>query len=187
MTTPDESGPQKPCLVCGLFIPAAAKVCTHCDRAQNPWIRGITRLSMVGAALAALIPLANGAWSLRTIAMGQHRADIRVRAVACGPDGVTVAVMNFGRGPAVVTKPGFSVDGPHAGDASKISLRMDSEAKIIAASEVQNVTLTGWLGKLSTDLPRTTSPGSCTFRTTLTVEDVDSVSQREAQCSCPGI
>jgi hypothetical protein len=64
---------------------------------------------------------------------------------------------------------------------------MDSEAKIIAASEVQNVTLTGWLGKLSTDLPRTTSPGSCTFRTTLTVEDVDSVSQREAQCSCPGI
>ena len=181
----DEPEQQKACVVCALRIPEAAKICTHCSSPQNRWIRRLGRVGVVGAAIAALIPLVDGAWSLREIARGQHRADVRVRAVVCKPEGIVVAVMNFGRGPAVVTNPVLRVDGPHLGDASKVGLQMDVDAKVVAPSEVQSLMLTGTLGSVSTDLPRTSSPDTCKYHATLTVEDVSTTIQKDAECHCP--
>jgi hypothetical protein len=168
-----------------LLIPAAAKVCTNCDSAQSRGIRWLGRIGVAGAALAALLPLADGAWSLREIAKGRHAADVRVRPIACAAEGITLAVMNFGRGPAVLSSPVFTIDGTYAGDASSISLRSDKTATVLAPSEVQTLQLTGWAATVSTDLPRATAGQVCAYVTTLTVEDVDSTTHPDAKCPCP--
>ena len=175
-----------PCAVCALPIPRAARLCTHCNCAQNPWVRWARRVSVVAAGIVALLPLVDAASSLRSLAAGQHKADVRLRAVDCQPSGITIAAMNFGRGPAFLRSPALRIEGGHSGTAPELELRPDKdEVALLEPSGTVALKFTGWVRTASVDLPRRSGTQPCLYRTTLVVEDTSGTQPQEAQCECP--
>lgn len=181
------SNAKKPCVICGEQIPGTAKVCSHCANYQDARSRWLRRAVIAGAAIAGLIPLFDAASSLRDMVSGAHRAEVRLGVLSCHPESITLAAMNFGKGPAFVHSPIFAVDGKFLGDASSITLRSKDEAisKVITPGGVTMVELIGWLGTASSDLPRRSGSGQCQYRTTLEIEDAYGTSKKEVKCDCP--
>jgi hypothetical protein len=175
----------KPCAVCALRIPATAKVCTHCNNVQAQWMRWAKQCSFGAAAIVAFLPLGDAALSLREIAAGRHRADVKVEAVSCSSSAITIAVMNFGKGPAFIGSPSFRVAGSYSGDASQILLRSESTVAVIEPSAVKTLQLVGWIGSASVALPSRKGAEACSYQTTLQINDAYGATTREAACECP--
>jgi predicted nucleic acid-binding Zn ribbon protein len=185
-----DDGPLQPktrhCVVCALPIPHAAKVCTHCGSPQASWVRWAKRISVVAAGVVAMIPLFDAAKSLRSLAAGQHKADVTLRAVDCHPSGITIAAMNFGRGPAFIRSPVFRIEGESSGVAAGLQLRPEKgDITLLEPSGTVALTFTGWVRTASMDLPRRNGVQPCSYRIALTIEDTSGANQKEVQCNCP--
>jgi len=184
------TGKTKDCAVCALPIPADDTVCTQCNNSQSALTRNVKSMAVVGAGIAALLPLFDAACSLRKIVAGQHRAEIQIQALSCQPSGIPIAAMNFGRGPAFITDPSFHAEGAAAG-GSTIGVHMNQkgslyqDAMVVETSGVKTIQLIGWMGPASTDLPRAPKASGCTYHVSFAVHDVGGSVQKEAVCSCP--
>ncbi len=181
------SQPMTPCVRCALSIPLGAKVCTHCDAAQAQLERCVKRVSAVLIGVIALAPIGDAAWSLRQIASGKHHADVRLRVLNCAAGGIALAAMNFGKGPAFLGAPTFSVSGVPYGDTSSLTLRADTPVYVLAPAAVTIMKFVGWIGHASVDLPRQASQSACAYHTTVTVDDAYESKTLGVECPCPSV
>jgi predicted nucleic acid-binding Zn ribbon protein len=186
--------PEKPCVLCSLNIPATAKVCTHCNAEQSALVRRFKRAGVVLGAMAAVLPLVYAmisiTTSVREMATGKYKADVRFRIVACRPSSITVAAMNFGKGPAVigVGSPSLRIRGAYLGDVkanSSITLHANAEQIVLRPSGALTIPLTGMLDGVQADLPLRSGTDMCSYEPTLIVDDAYASTPWTGKCDCP--
>lgn len=180
------SSTTKTCAVCALEIPQAARVCTHCGKAQNRWVRAIREYALAGAGLVALFPLFQATASLKELVSGHNRSEVTVKAAACQKTGITLVAMNFGKGPAFISVADFKVTGVDNPALSDLQLRSDAPLKAIPAAGFVTIISKGWIASIAeSNLPVRGEANTCKYRVGLSILDASGERRREVSCDCP--
>jgi hypothetical protein len=136
-----------------------------------------------------IAPLCDAAWSLRNIASGQYAANVKFQMISCRPEKITVALMNFGRGPAFLIPPTFQPVRASLVDGLELSLHFDdaafSESIALKPGESEIVHLIGWNRGAEMDLPRNNTPSECKYTFKWNIDDAYESKSKVLTCDCP--
>ena len=172
------------CVVCREPIRLGAKVCVHCERAQD-WTRHLIRWSTLAAAAVAVLSLVSAALSLRELV--PRSANLSVIPLACESESVELAVSNLGDKPGMIRKVSlkFRVDG-NLGDKKMLLAAMKGE-KIIAPHETSNIEYKRFIAdaEASFSVPSVDTK-TCEYVISVQTADFEGIeAQQEVECHCP--
>lgn len=130
-----EAGAEKACVVCAHAMPVGAKKCTTCGEYQSFFWRLMAGLDLRG--LLALLPLATLIYAFLAERLEVPRSDLRLHAVACTADAVTVFASNGGNRTGILAAAAFD-----SGDGDRtLPLPADPAARLFDGGASRLLTL----------------------------------------------
>lgn len=123
------------CRLCAQEIPDGARKCSRCGEFQSTWSRLLLAVDL--KSLLALLPLLTLIYAFLAERLETQRSDLRLTAVACSIDGVTVFGSNTGNRSAILLEAGFST----GGEQSLLIVPESPEERIFDAGASRLLTL----------------------------------------------
>jgi hypothetical protein len=177
----------KRCISCGEEIYRNAALCAKCHSPQN-WTRYILQWSGVGAAIAAVLPLWAGAWSLSQLAFLTRHADVAFVAFACRSTSIRIAADNRGQQAAVLLNTQLRILQGKEEDRRHFSLRFDDTKTIIEPKKTTFIDLSLQSGGADVSgMPAVQQPDKqCRYEISITTRDFEGAQvDKKVQCDCP--
>jgi len=182
---PKETDETKPCIVCHEAIRRGARLCIHCESAQD-WTRHILRWTGVWTAVLALLPLWSGALALLEIAFPNHKAEVKFQPISCTKDAVILAVTNTGDRPGIISKSVLTMWVGNQITEAKFDLMPATKQRVVRPGQTFTLQLGPQVEGTSSTLPSGRSK-SCEYRIETQVDAFDLGSYPvTVKCPCPG-
>jgi hypothetical protein len=182
-TRPEPASATTRCVVCQEDIRQGARLCTHCDSAQD-WTRHLARWSTLAAAVLGVGSLVSAAYSLWKLVPSP--AKIEAVTLSCQHDSVSLALVNVGDKPGAVRSVSLQVKSAteSKGPIPLSALRGD-ENPIIEAGKSATLSYVNRVANARSPFPRPPG-GSCQY--VLSIGAVDFRAGNvpfTTQCDCP--
>jgi hypothetical protein len=171
------------CIVCREPLQPGAQFCVQCKNWQD-WTRHLTRWSVVAAAMVALIPLWTAAVSLYSIAFGH--ADLKVQALSCSAQEITLAVTNSGRRAGILVRSSLVVEMDGESVGSSMLLQPAKEHSLVRPKESFVLSLKPQIEGVPTSAPLNPGGRVCTYHIDSVIQSFEERSETlRTSCRCP--
>lgn len=184
MATSDAAPQTTRCVVCREDIRAGAKVCTHCDSAQD-WTRHLARWSTVAAAVLGLGSLISAAYSLWKLVPSPAKVEAIV--LSCRKDSVSLALVNVGDKPGAVRNVTLQIkSSAQSMDPILLSPERRDENPIIEGGKTATVNYIYRIADVPSPFPPLPTGASCQYFLSAGVVGFSGATDRATtQCDCP--
>lgn len=180
-----EASPQAArCVVCREDVRLGAKVCTHCQSAQD-WTRHLARWSTVAAAVLGLGSLVSAAYSLWKLVPSP--AKIEAIVLNCQKDSVSLALVNVGDKPGAVRSVALQIkSAARSMDPIMLSPERRDENPIIEAGKTATVNYIYRIANAPLPFPSPPTGAPCKYFVSIGVVDFSGTAvPATTQCDCP--
>ncbi len=184
MATSDAAPQTARCIVCREDIRAGARVCTHCDSAQD-WTRHLARWSTVAAAVLGLGSLVSAAYSLWKLVPSP--AKIEAITLSCRKDSISLALVNVGDKPGAVRNVTLRIKSAGKSmDPISLSSERREENPIIEAGKTAAINYIYRIANAPSPFPAVPAGASCQYFLSVGVADFSGTAvPATTQCDCP--